>query len=482
MMKKTLLYSCLSTLLVAGSGCNSDFLTIAPESNINSVNFYRNADDMVNAINAAYSGLRLTGVFNQGMYVVGEIRSDNTEILDAQAGIDQTQIDAFTTQTNNGIVSTFWNHHYLAILYANTVIDRIESVQMDAALKSRIVGEAHFLRALYYFNLVRAFGDVPLVLKEITDVQEGYQYQRKPIAEVYAQIESDLANAEGSLPASYTGANVGRATSGAAKGLLAKVYLTQKKWDQAASKANEVIASGTYSLLPSYADVFSITNKNHKESLFDVQYKKGGTGLGSPFNTAFAPRNSGTIVTTIGAGGGQNHPTMEFINSYEEGDLRKPISLALGYQSGATFVAVPYVKKFIDPAPFAASDADNNWPVLRYADLLLMRAEALNELSFVADGESFSLLNQIRKRAGLAEVDATVITDQGAMRLAIENERRIELAFENHRWFDLVRTDRALEVMRSKGRNIQPYQLLLPIPQNQIDINPTGMVQNPEYR
>lgn len=479
-MKKTGIYSCI--LLVATSmGCSSDFLNLAPESSTNSANFYRNADDMLNAVNAAYSGLRLNGVYNQAMYVVGEIRSDNTEILDAQAGIDQTQIDAFTTQTNNGIVNTMWNQHYQAILYCNTVIDRIKTVEMNQALKDRYTGEALFLRGMLYFNLVRTFGAVPLVVKEIVDVTEGYNYTRNPVAEVYTQIEADLTAAENALPATYSGIEIGRATSGAAKGLLAKVYLTQKKWDLAAQKTNEVISSGTYTLLSNYRDIFALTNKNNRESLFEVQYKKGGFGLGSPFNNAFAPRLSGIAVTTIGAGGGQNHPTPEFINSYAEGDLRKDVSLALGYTNGNNFVAIPFVKKYLDPAPFAASDADNNWPVLRYADILLMRAEALNELGYAADGESFTLVNQIRTRAGLEPLTSATVADQAAFRLAIESERRYELAFENHRWFDLVRTDRAIAVMNSKGHSIQPYQLLLPIPQNQIDINPTGLQQNPEY-
>ncbi len=479
-MKKIELYCCI-TLLALSQGCSSDFLNLAPVSNTNNVTFYRNADDMLNAVNAAYSGLRLSGVYNQAMYAIGEIRSDNTEILDAQAGIEVTQIDAFTTLTNNSAISTMWNHHYQAILYCNTVIDRITSVEMNQELKDRYSAEALFLRSLLYFNLVRTFGDVPLVLKETTDVQEGYTYGRVPAAEVYARIEADLQTAEANLPASYTGNNIGRATSGAAKGLLAKVYLTQKKWDQAASKTGEIISSGTYSLLNNYADIFAISNKNNKESLFEVQYKKGGFGLGSPFNNAFAPRLSGVAVTTIGAGGGQNHPTAELISSYETGDLRKNVSLATGYQNGNTFVAVPYVKKYLDPAPFAAGDADNNWPVLRYADVLLMRAEALNELSYTPGGESFELLNRIRKRAGLEPKTTVDLPTQQDFRQAIEHERRYELAFENHRWFDLVRTGRAIPVMNSKGYSIQSYQLLLPIPQNQIDINPTVLKQNPGY-
>ncbi len=456
-------------------------MNLAPISETNSVNFYRNADDMLNAVNAAYASLQFNGQYNQGIYAVGEVRSDNTQILDAQSGIDITQIDAFTTVSNNALLNSAWNDHYRGILACNTVLDRIGAVPMNEELKNRIMGEALFLRSLMYFNMVRIFGDIPLVTKETTDVIEGYAYTRDDDALVYGQIEKDLLEAAPKLPLSYTGINIGRVTSGAAKGLLAKVYLTQKKWAEAAAIAKQVIDSGQYLLLPNYADVFRINNKNHKESLFEIQYKKGGLGIGSPFNNRFAPRLSGTIVTTIGAGSGHNHPTPEMINSYESGDKRKDLSLALGYTSGANFVPIPFVKKYLDPAPFAASDADNNWPVLRYADLLLMRAEALNEIGFAADGEAFTLLNSIRTRAGLTPKTSAQLSNQASFRLAIENERRFELAFENHRWFDLVRTGRALEVMNSKGFTIQANQLLLPIPQNQIDINPGKIKQNPGY-
>ncbi|TDB65941.1 RagB/SusD family nutrient uptake outer membrane protein [Arundinibacter roseus] len=471
----------LAGLLGLGS-CQKGFLDLAPISETNSINFYRNADDMLNAVNAAYAALQFNGQYNQAMYAFGEVRSDNTEILDAQSGIDITQVDAFTTISNNGLVNSAWNDHYRGILACNTVIDRIEGVEMNADLKRRIAGEAQFLRALMYFNLVRIFGDVPLVIKETTNVEDGYAYTRDPAEAVYTQIIKDLSEAEAKLPVSYTGNNIGRATSGAAKGLLAKVFLTQRKWAEAAAKAKEVMDLNQYQLLPNYASLFNLTNENSKESLFEVQYKKGGLGLGSPFNNRFAPRLSGVIVTTIGAGTGHNHPTADIATAYEDGDNRKAASFAPGFRAANNqFVDVRYVTKYIDPAPFAASDADNNWPVLRYADVLLMRAEALNEVGYVADGEAFTLLNQIRTRAGLAPKTSAELSTQGAFRRAVEEERRIELAFENHRWFDLVRTGRALEVMNSKGFSIDATQLLLPIPQNQIDINPDKIKQNPGY-
>ncbi|WP_439556448.1 RagB/SusD family nutrient uptake outer membrane protein, partial [Dyadobacter sp.] len=349
-------------LLVAFTlpSCKKGFLELAPISDTNSVNFYRNAEDMLNAVNAAYASLQFSGMYNLSMYAIGETMSDNTEILDAQSGIDISQIDAFTTLSNNGIASTTWNDHYRGILACNTVIDRIAGVTMDQALKDRFVAEVKFLRGLMYFNLVRIFGDVPLVLTETTDVSSGYTYTRNPTEEVYAQIVKDLQEAKQKLPASYTGTNVGRATSGAATGMLAKVYLTQKKWAEAAAETKEIIDSKMYELLPSYADIFRISNKNNKESLFEVQYKKGGYGLGSPFNNAFAPRLAGAAVTTIGAGSGHNLPTTDMDKAYEAGDLRKDASLAQGYTSAGKFVPALFVKKYLDPAPFAGGDSDNN--------------------------------------------------------------------------------------------------------------------------
>ena len=461
--------------------CKDGFLNLTPISETNDLNFYRNAEDMLNAVNAAYASLQFDGLYSQGLYAIGEGISDNTEILDAQSGIDISQLDAFTTLSNNGIVNTTWNDHYRGILSCNTVIDRSEGVTMDQQLKDRYVGEVKFLRALMYFNMVRIFGDVPLILKETTDVSVGYTFSRNPVNEVYDQIIKDLQEAEQKLPVSYTGNNIGRATSGAAKGLLAKVFLTQKKWNEAAAKTKEIIDAQTYDLLPSYADIFKINNKNNKESLFEVQYKKGGYGLGSPFNNRFAPRLAGVAVTTIGAGSGHNLPTADMNKAYEAGDLRKEVSMAQGYTSAGKFVDAPFIKKYLDPAPFAANDADNNWPVLRYADVLLMRAEALNEIGYAADGEAFTLLNRISKRAGLAEKKSQAIATQADFRLAVENERRVELAFENHRWFDLLRTDRAITVMNAKGFNVQPFRLLLPIPLTQIQINPDKIKQNPGY-
>jgi hypothetical protein len=490
-MKKIILVFTIASFSVVS--CDDKLLELAPISDMNTENFYSNQQDMVNAVNAAYAGLRQSGLFNQGLYVVGEMRSDNTSTSWVSGdSYDIESIYYFTVISSNRYLNTIWNDTYEAILRCNIVLDRIDVVEMDQTLKERLKGEVRFLRALEYFYLVQIYGDVPLVLNEIS-VQEAYDFGRTPVEEVYNQIILDLKFAEEVLPSSYATHEIGRATSGAAKGILAKVYLTLKNYPEANAKLEEVINSGIYQLLPNYGDLWDLNHENSVESLFEVQYKKGGTETGSPFANSFAPRGSGQGVVSIGGTGSTNSPTVDMENAYEPGDLRKDISMEPGFvDEEGNFVPYRYIKKYLD-VPFLSGDADNNWPVLRYADVLLMYAEVLNELGFVADGEAFELLNRIRERAGLApktssSPDANLrVTNQEQFRLAIEHERRIELAFENHRWFDLVRTDRALEVLNSKREIlnipnvIQEHQLLFPVPLQVIENNPTVITQNPGY-
>jgi starch-binding outer membrane protein, SusD/RagB family len=474
-------------IIMTSSGCSSDFLDLAPISQLNSNNFYKTPEDMKNALTAVYGSLQYGGQYYSSMHVIGELRSDNTEIPNPNAGADLQAVDGFTNVPVTSTSSNTWNAHYQGIQAANIVIDKIQGVAMDAALKSRYIGEAKFLRALMYFNLVRIYGDVPLVTAVINNPQEGYTYARENTEKVYAQIIADLVDAEASLPFVYTGTDIGRATKGAAMSLLGKVYLTRKEWTLAAEKLKQVIdasAQTKYLLRPTYAGIFGTTNKNNSESIFEVQFKGGSNGEGSPFSNQFAPIGSGTAVVSVGNPLGQNIPTAEMYASYEAGDLRRDVSMATSYTLSGKVINHNYILKYRS-TPASNLDSDINWIVLRYADVLLMYAEALNELGFVADGPAFGYLNQTRKRAGLTELSSTHtnaafrVTSQAEFRLAVEKERRSELAFEGHRWFDLVRTGRALGVMASKG--MQAHQALFPIPQSQIDINPGLITQNPGY-
>jgi hypothetical protein len=467
-------------------GCSEDFIDLAPPSDLNANDFYSSASEFNLAVNATYENLRSGGMYG-GLFRPCEMRSDNTfATWVSGSSFDLTSIYTFDVNSANTYIHAWWNDMYEGIMRCNIITDRIGDVDMDETIKKQYIGEASFIRALTYFHLVRLFGDVPLVTQVIT-VPESYQLGRNPVNDVYEFIIDDLKVAENNLPSSYSGADIGRATNGAAQGLLAKVYLTRN--DHANSKIylEKVIGSDDYLLLPKYEFLWDLQHENSKESLFEVQYKKGGTGTGSPFANNFAPRFSGTAVVQVGGTGSQNAPTDDMEAAYESGDLRKDLSIVWGFiDENSDSIKWKWTNKYWD-VPFANNDADNNWSVLRYADILLMYAEVLNEIGFVADGDAFNYLNLIRDRAGLDPITsdnadpAYRAADQQAFRLAIEHERRVELAFENHRWFDLLRTGRALDVMSSKGYTVSDKDLLFPIPLEVIESNPEMIKQNPGY-
>jgi hypothetical protein len=480
-------YSTLFSLLLLGwlAACGNKHLDLKPISQITTANFYQTADDFRSAVNGAYATLQQGGNFGN-IYVAGDIPSDDTSPVASGSVTDQDEFDKFYLRTTNPFLGAWWNDGYRGIARCNAILDQIDGVEMNSQLRDRYKAETKFIRGVIYFNLVRLFGDVPLVLKSVSSPEEGYSIGRAPVAEVYAQIEKDLTEAEAVLPRTYTGVDVGRATSGAAKAFLAKVYLTQRKFAQAATKLKEVIDSGVYDLLPSFAAVFSAAAKNHREAVFEIQYRSGGLNEGNPTPSSFAPENSGNAVIPFG-GDGNNQPTIDLENAFEPGDQRKAITVATSYVNAAG-VTVParFTRKFMDSPP-VKYDNNNNLPVIRYADVLLMYAEALNENGFAANGDAFRFLNAVRRRAGLPERTATDLPSQAAFRLAVEQERRVELACEGHRWFDLVRTGRAIPVMNAKRTalglrtDLNPNLLIFPIPQAQIDINPSLIRQNPGY-
>ncbi|MEZ0607784.1 RagB/SusD family nutrient uptake outer membrane protein [Fibrella sp. WM1] len=470
----------LGLLTLSLTACKDQFLDLSPVSAVGTSSFYKTQSDMLTALNAAYGALQANGQYGQN-YVFAEIPSDDTRPVLSGSVTDQDEFDKFYLRTTNPFLLTRWSDGYRGIYRTNSILDRLAGVPMDETLRKRIAGEAQFLRALMYFNLVRSFGAVPLVVTEITDPLQGYTYGRAPVADVYAQITKDLTEAEAVLPERYTGADVGRATRGAAKALLGKVLLTQRKFPEAATKLKEVIDANTYSLLPVYADLFKPANKNSRESIFEVQYKKGNLGEGSNWANQYAPENSGNAVIQFG-GAGNNQVTTDLESAFEAGDIRKSVSFATSYTNAqGVKVDYYYIRKYLDP-PTVNNDSEDNWYVLRYADVLLMYAEALNETSQSANALTY--LNQVRKRVGLPD---KTVTAQADLRLAIEQERRVELAFEGHRWFDLVRTGRALPVLQAKAAAIgiktalTENNLVFPIPQSQIDINPDKIKQNPGY-
>ena len=464
------------------SSC-SDFLEQNPQTDLSENDFYKTADDIASAVNGAYSSLQESDIYGN-WYVFGEIPSDNTRNQLSGSVTTQNEFDQFYIDTQNSMIANFWKAAYKVINRTNTVLGRIDGIEINAELANRYKLECKFIRALMYFNLVRVYGDVPLVLKEIS-ISESYEILREPKENVYNQIIADLKEAQG-LPVSYSTAEDGRATQGAAKALLADVYMTLHKYTEAETILAEIINSGRYSLLENtpgslnidgYKNVFSPVNHNSKEGIFEIQFLKGGYGEGSNYANNFAPENSGTNVVAVGGTGGNNIPEMDIYNAYEEGDLRRDFSMSLGYydnRKNNEWVESRYVCKFMD-VPYQNNDASNNYPVIRYADVILMYAEALNQNGKTA--EACKYLNMTRRRGfGYQTTETSPVdlqtTDKAQFALMVEQERRVELAFENHRWFDLIRTGRAVEVMKSKGFSLNETNLICPIPQKQIDVNP----------
>ena len=472
------------------SSC-SDFLEQNPQTDLSENDFYKTADDILSAVNGAYSSLQEGDIYGN-WYVFGEIPSDNTRNQLSGSVTTENEFDQFYIDTQNSMIANFWKAAYKVINRTNTILGRIDGIEINTELANRYKLECKFIRALMYFNLVRVYGDVPLVLKEIS-ISESYDILREPKENVYNQIIADLKEAQ-DLPVSYSTAEDGRATQGAAKALLANVYMTLHKYAEAETILAEIINSGRYSLLENtpgslnidgYKNVFSPVNHNSKEGIFEIQFLKGGYGEGSNYANNFAPENSGTNVVAVGGTGGNNIPEMDIYNAYEEGDLRRDFSMSLGYydnRKNNEWVESRYVCKFMD-VPYQNNDASNNYPVIRYADVILMYAEALNQNGKTA--EACKYLNMTRRRGfGYQTTETSPVdlqtTDKAQFALMVEQERRVELAFENHRWFDLIRTGRAVEVMRSKGFSLNETNLICPIPQKQIDVNPK-LTQN-DYR
>jgi hypothetical protein len=468
--------------ITLSTGCKKSFINLQNSSAFTEDNYYRTASDINGALIAAYSSLQ--PVYDT-WYRWGDLLSDDTH--GRSDGSGENLLNVFTiTSTNTNVYAT-WQALYKSIALANKVIEAAPPVAMDSTLKVRFIGQAKFIRALCYFNLVRLFGKVPVIKVTIKKPDEALAYLRKTTQEVYTQIIQDLTDAETALPPKYDGSarnEVGRATSVTAKTMLGEVYMTQKNWADAAIQLNDAITLVTANNpnpLIEYNSIFASTNGNNAEIIFAIQYQKGRTPKeGSSWCNYFAP--SATLISA-GTAYGYNTITKDLFNAYETGDLRKAISVGVLTGSSTLY----YTRKYLDPTIVTNADADNDWIVYRYADLLLLHAEALNELKDTTN--ALVQLNKVRARAGLtAKKDLT----QANTRLAIEKERRVELSCEGHRWFDLVRTGRVYDVMVAHfkafpitGGTAAPDLMkktnyLLPIPDQERTINP-GLSQNKGY-
>jgi hypothetical protein len=485
-----------AVLMLALPAC-SDFLQLSPTSVVTEKVFYQTQQDMEQATVAVYDPLTWGGLYNGTLWGIGDIMSDNCITGGGGGGDGQEFIDMdnFTHNSNNPQFALLWDAAYVGISRANIVIEKAPNpaIAMAASVRAQLIAEAKFLRAHYYFTLVRLFGPVPLhvVPTTITTARRP----RDPESVVYAQIEQDLTDAAAVLP--LAAAEAGRATRGAANGLLAKVYLTQRKMTQAAAAANTVMASNLYQLRADYGESFDPATENNNEVLFAAQFETEGApfsdfGEGSRMSTFFAPRLQ-NLVTDRGYG--FNIPTSEIIALYQSGDTRRAVSVLVpgdqvgSYTQPASLPGSPngfnVHKYFVPPSQDYGWTSPTNFPILRYADVLLMHAEAVGPTP-----EGYNSLNQVRRRAfnrplnAVSPNDAPPGMNAADFTAYVLRERRIELAFEQERWHDLIRQpgDFFVTVMRAHGKTqIQNFHRYLPIPLDEVQISGGAIQQNPGY-
>ncbi len=407
---------------------------------------------------------------------ITDMISDNSDkgSSPGDTGADKNLLDGLTYTSTAPSIRDMWTQWYKTIGRASQAIEFTQLYEgQSSAPKERLIGEAKFLRALNYFWLVRAFGPVPIQSQDLV--------RRAPEEEVYALIEQDLNDAIAALPLKndYASQDIGRATKGSAQGLLAKVYLYQEKWQEAADMANTVMTSGQYDLEPDYATVWRESTENGPESVFEIQARGEQPAHGvNQYSQVQGARGA------EGWGWGFNTPSQNLEDAFNaEGDeIRRDATIIFagetlwdGRQVNPAAANPRYNEKAYSSANAGQSDGDKNIRVLRFAEILLIRAEALNELGQSA--AALTPLNRVRTRVDLPNVTTT---DQGQLRRVIWKERRLELAMEHDRWFDLIRTGQAAEAMAADGKTFEPRMNLFPIPNEQLLQTPE-MTQNPGW-
>jgi hypothetical protein len=487
-MKRTIFKYFISLFITTTviSACSDNFLNQLPETTRVTASTYKTAADYNTAVIGAYSTFKHIGLYgicnaSSALLNLGEVTSDNCDygFPRGTSVVNVFELEDFNFSLSNTNFSNAWTGQYIGIARVNTILNRLSGSTIDVVLKTKYEAEAKFLRAYFYFNLVRLFGDVQLVTNEFTDPSQGYDIPRTAASKIFELIISDLTFAEANLPASIANADAGRASKWAAKTLLGKVFLTQKDYANAAMKLNDVIVSGLFNVTANtYDAVFnsSTSFSANKDMILAVQYKGGSLGQGSAIVNACVPFNVSTSFIGVSGttGDGFMRPTADLELFYENGDLRKTASISKSIPNSTS--TERYVIKYKQTG-IIANEADVDFPVLRYADVLLMYAEALTEQG--KPDMAIPFLNQIRTRAGLPLKPMTLTQEE--TRLQIESERRAEFAFEGQRWFDLVRTGRYLPVMTSKGFATKDFHKLFPIPQRETDLNPT-LGQNEGYK
>jgi hypothetical protein len=504
-------------VLLSTAACQKDPLNQVNPNNPTTVSFWKTSDDAVKGVNAAYSGLQQLGTYRRWLNFAFDTRSDDSfsqspwgELLDWNRFV-QVNYDFEVSRD-------IWRDHYRAIFRTNQVIDNVPGITgMDATLQKRVVAEARFLRALYYFNMVSLYGNVPLVLKATSSLDANVPQATE--AQVWEQVIADLKAAQTDLPARYTNQDVGRATSGAATTLLGKAYMQNRRWADAQAEFAKVISSGVYSLTANYTDNFRHTTENNSESIFEVQFnddKLGGndgddatSSEGGQRSQFFGAPGNGFVDAEVrpwvvneflqeGTTAGRRDPRLAATVFYN----RRQFSTALPVDADTLVYGRGFLTRFGGNArdrariywrkyqtdyyrTFENFDSPINHRIMRYADVLLMQAEALNETGNTAG--AVPLINQVRQRSGLAPLTAGGF-NQTSMRMQIMHERVTELTGEGHRWMDLKRwglldTQAGIDMLKARDEHFNSFQLnrsrLLPLPRTDVDL--LRLTQNPNY-
>jgi hypothetical protein len=470
-MKKILIIAPCLLLFIS---CKK-FLDRQPESGLVEENYFRNTAEVETGVFGIYDGLQAV---MQGEYGLTEMRSDMYTPANREG--EWGAIEDFSESSTNDFVRLTWQQSYATIGRANLVLKYLNNVTDDSK-KKIFEGEAKMARAHMYFNLVRLWGDVPLIT-EIVPYNAADQFMRRPKSDVYALIISDLQTAIAHLPAAWSSAESGRMQAGAARTMLAKVYMTLGQYSDAKPLIDAVVTAPGYQLLPNYADVFSLANEMNKEIIYAIRYKAGANGEGQAFTFDFSSRGSVKGMK----------PTADHMSLYVTADSVRRKTSVTGSGSNV------FVGKFQDPTA-ADRDAGNDWIVTRLADVILMQGETNARLyggawgAAMSDADSAQIIgpvNRIRTRAGTGMVrkKKTDYTSLNAYLTDLMRERKIELAFENHRWYDLLRWGNAQAAMTAHftaigrtGSVMKPHQHLYPIPQREIDVSNGIMTQNPGY-
>ena len=486
--KQILFGSCLFICMMTSQSCKKSFLDVPLQNKQPASLFFQNAADAGKAVNAMYANLREYTNIAFAPVAIESLGSDDTEKGSSPNDASYlNNFDNFTATAGEGQILDYWRGQYQTINLANEVLDNVPGITMDDNLKTRYLAEAKFIRAYAYFRLVRAFGDVPLRLKVAKDAAE-YNIQRSPKATVYAAMENDLNDAALVLPQSYPASDIGRITKGAALALHAKVAMYQKKWNDVNTYTTQVIGLG-YALFPNYEQMFRTDNKNNVESIFEIQCMLV-PGDQAASNSQYAQIQGVRGVT--GGGWGFNVPTQDLVNAFEPNDPRLKGTIIFRGTTTLEGDAIPAVgdnpiynmKSYVPFSQYVSGyneGCQQNKIVLRYADVLLMNAEAANELGQTAQALASLELVRARARQGnLVILPKVITTDKAALRAAIYHERRVELAMEFDRYFDVIRQGRGLEVFGPKGW-IANKNEVWPIPQSEIDLSAGLLIQNPGY-